>query len=132
MSEGYSAEYDELNDDAEFENHLSDEDGTDEDGTYEEIDEDISTDEVDRVLETVTSLLESVESATIHEYLEEAYNHIFSLVYEEEEAEDGTEEVALTGLEEEYAGSLDEEAIEEDEEYENDFGEEGLRDDEAA
>ena len=65
MSEGYSAEYDECNEDAEFENHLSDEDGTDEDGTYEEIDEDISTDAVDRVLETVTSLLEIVDSDPI-------------------------------------------------------------------
>ena len=88
MSEEFSAEYEDFNDDdTQFESHLSDADAE-----YEE--EEISTDEVDRVLEKLTNLLESVESSTVHEYLEEAYNHIFSLVYEEE----GGEETALEGL----------------------------------
>ena len=113
-----SAEYQEFNDDdAKFENHLSDADAE-----YEE--EEISTDEVDRVLETLTNLLESVESSTVHEYLEEAYNHIFSLVYEEE----GDEETALEGLDGEE--STDE--PEETDDLEGDFGQDELLDDEAA
>ena len=130
MSEEYSAEYEEFNnDDTQFESHLSDADAE-----YEEVDEEISTDEVDRVLETLTNLLESVESSTVHEYLEEAYNHIFSLVYEEE----GGEEGELEGLDEgEFAGELEEEDELETEDlegetYEEDFGDEEMLDDEAA
>ena len=67
MSEEFSAEHDEYNEDTEFESHLGDSGAE-----YE--DEEISTDEVDRVLESLTNLLEGVESATVHEHLEEAYN----------------------------------------------------------
>ena len=58
---------------------------------YEEIEEEISTAEVDRVLAMLETLMQSVESETIAEYLEETYNQVFSLVYEEEE---GTEDQA--------------------------------------
>ena len=73
---------------------MSDElyDEVDGDVEYEEIEEEISSDEVDRVLETLSNLMENVESETIHEYLEESYNHIFSLVYEDEEASAEVEE----------------------------------------
>jgi len=57
----------------------------------EEIDEEISTAEVDRVLETLSKLMEEVESDSVHSYLEEAYHGVFQLVYEEEESEDGGE-----------------------------------------
>lgn len=128
MSEEFSAEYEDFNDDdTQFESHLSDADAE-----YEE--EEISTDEVDRVLEKLTNLLESVESSTVHEYLEEAYNHIFSLVYEEE----GGEETALEGLDgEELTGELEEEdeldsEDFEEEDLEEDFGQDELLDGEAA
>ena len=120
MSEEYSAEHDEYNEDTEFESHLGDSDAE-----YE--DEEISTDEVDRVLESLTNLLEGVESATVHEHLEEAYNQIFSLVYEE----DGGEEGELEETEEAFAGEFEENELEEDgvdEEYEED----DLLDEEAA
>ena len=128
MSEEFSAEYEDFNDDdTQFESHLSDADAEDEE-------EEISTDEVDRVLEKLTNLLESVESSTVHEYLEEAYNHIFSLVYEEE----GGEETALEGLDgEELTGELEEEdeldsEDFEEEDLEEDFGQDELLDGEAA
>ncbi len=123
MSEEYSAEHDEYNEDTEFESHLGDSDAE-----YE--DEEISTDEVDRVLESLTNLLEGVESATVHEHLEEAYNQIFSLVYEEESAG----ETELEEADEVFAGEF-EEAIEEDsvnEEYDEDFESDDLLDEEAA
>ena len=129
MSEENSAEYDEFNENTEFESHLSDSDTE-----YEEVDEEISTDEVDRVLESLINILESVESATIHEYLEETYNQIFSLVYEEDEVE----ESELEGPEKkEVARDLEEEdALEEDSvkdaEYGGDFEDEDLLDEEAA
>jgi hypothetical protein len=68
---------------------MSDElyDEVDGDAEYEEIEEEISSEEVDRVLETLSNLMENVESEAIHEYLEESYNHIFSLIYEEDSAE---------------------------------------------
>ncbi|NIL98683.1 MAG: hypothetical protein GTO53_12225 [Planctomycetales bacterium] len=62
-----------------------------EDAEHDEIEEEISTEEVDRVLETLSDLMQNVESETVHEHLEEAYNGIFALVYEEEEE---TSEVA--------------------------------------
>jgi len=129
MSEEYSAEYDEFNEDTEFESHLGDSDTE-----YEEVDEEISTDEVDRVLESLTNLLESVESATVHEYLEETYNQIFSLVYEE----DGVEESESEGPEEEEVASdfKEEDELEEDSlenaEHDGDFEDEDLLDEEAA
>ena len=129
MSEENSAEYDEFNENTEFESHLSDSDTE-----YEEVDEEISTDEVDRVLESLINILESVESATIHEYLEETYNQIFGLVYEEDEVE----ESELEGPEEkEVASDFEEEnELEEDSvkdaEYDGDFEDEDLLDEEAA
>jgi len=120
MSEEYSAEHDEYNEDTEFESHLGDSDAE-----YE--DEEISTDEVDRVLESLTNLLEGVESTTVHEHLEEAYNQIFSLVYEE----DGGEEDELEETKEAFKGEFEDNKIKEDaidEEYEED----DLLDEEAA
>jgi len=129
MSEENSAEYNEFNENTEFESHLSDSDTE-----YEEVDEEISTDEVDRVLESLINILESVESATIHEYLEETYNQIFSLVYEEDEVEESElegpekKEVARD-LEEEDA--LEEDSVE-DAEYDGNLEDEDLLDEEAA
>ena len=52
--------------------------------------EEISSDEVDRVVEILDSLIESVESENIKHYLEEASSSIYYLVYEDsdEDAED--------------------------------------------
>ncbi|NIP85552.1 MAG: hypothetical protein GTO03_08300 [Planctomycetales bacterium] len=63
-----------------------------EDAEYEEMDEEISSEEVDRVLETLSDLMQNVESESVHEYLEEAYNGIFALIYEEEENAVDTED----------------------------------------
>lgn len=95
MSEEYSNEYDEFDEDTAFENHLEGEDAE-----YEEVEEEIGTEEVDRVLESLTNLLETVESATVHEYLEETYNQIFSLIYEEGDPEEASEEGGEVVLEE--------------------------------
>lgn len=129
MSEENSAEYDEFNEDTEFESQLSDSDTE-----YEEVDEEISTDEVDRVLESLINILESVESATIHEYLEETYNQIFSLVYEEDEVEESelegpAEKEVASDFEEEDA--LEEDSVE-DAEYDGNLEDEDLLDEEAA
>jgi len=45
--------------------------------------EEISSDEVDRVVETLDSLIESVASENIKHYLEEASSNIYYLVYED-------------------------------------------------
>ena len=123
MSEDYSAEHDAYDEDTEFESHLN------ESGVEYEEDEEISTDEVDRVLESLTNLLESVESTTVHEHLEEAYNQIFSLVYEEEGVE--VEE----GEEESFSGDYEEAEFEGedlDEEYDDDLGGDEMLGEEAA
>ncbi len=95
MPEDYEKESPEIDEDAKCEAHRE---GMEEE--YEE--EEITSEEVDRVLESLTNLLESVESATVHEYLEETYNQIFSLIYEEEEVteEEVTEEDEMVALEE--------------------------------
>ena len=95
MPEDYEKESPEIDEDAKCEAHRE---GMEEE--YEE--EEITSEEVDRVLESLTNLLESVESATVHEYLEETYNQIFSLIYEEEEVTEGevTEEDEMVALEE--------------------------------
>ena len=49
--------------------------------------EDISSDEVDRVVAELEKLIESVQSENIQSYLEEALNSIFYLVYEDEDEE---------------------------------------------
>jgi hypothetical protein len=55
--------------------------------------EEIHSDEVDRVVERLAELAETVESETISDYIEEASTKIYELIYEaeeeEEEAEDG-------------------------------------------
>ena len=94
-----------------------------------EEDEEISTDEVDRVLESLTNLLESVESTTVHEHLEEAYNQIFSLVYEEESVE--VEEDSQESFSGDYeAAEFEEEDL--DEEYDDDLDDDELLGEEAA
>ena len=77
----------ELNDDAELKAvnpnpELSDDD------EYEEI----TSDEVDRIVEALEGLINSTESVNIQTYLEEALNNIFYLVYDQEE--DCDDEVA--------------------------------------
>ncbi|MCA9027728.1 MAG: hypothetical protein KDA86_21135 [Planctomycetaceae bacterium] len=49
--------------------------------------EEISSDEVDRVVEALEGILATVESENIQAYLEEAINQIFTLVYDEEDLE---------------------------------------------
>lgn len=52
--------------------------------------EEISSDEVDRIVASLESLIESVASVNIATYLEEAMTNIYYLVYEDENlAEDG-------------------------------------------
>lgn len=60
------------------------------DGDYEEI----SSDEVDRVAESLEQLIETVESENIQAFLEEASNHILSLVYDEEDLDEIQDEAA--------------------------------------
>ena len=57
------------------------------DPTEEESFEEISSDEVDRVVSNLETLAETVESENIQAYLEEAINQIFTLVYDEEDLE---------------------------------------------
>ncbi len=105
MSESYDGQHQQFDDDAQQPEDVGME--------YEEV----TSEEVDRVLESLTNLLETVESETIHEYLEEAYNHVFGLMYEEEaESEEGevaelqTDEAAFEDeLEDEYEDDLPEE-----------------------
>jgi hypothetical protein len=62
----------------------------------------IHSDEVDRVVEQLAKLMESVESETIGDYLEETSNKIFELVYDEEDEEiDGEEAAELESDEDE-------------------------------
>lgn len=58
--------------------------------------EEISSDEVDRVVDVLDNLIESVDSDNIKHYLEEASSNVYYLVYEdsEEEAETTAEAVA--------------------------------------
>lgn len=102
MSEQLDSEFEEVeenqSEDAQFEENLESEElETDEYEEYEEdeqedeIDEEISTAEVDRVLETLTKMMEEVESDSVHAFLEEAYHGVFQLVYEEEESDDDME-----------------------------------------
>ena len=65
--------------------------------------EEIHSDEVDRVVEKLAELMESVESETIGDYLEEASNKIFELVYDEDDVEVAEDETdVLEGEEDEY------------------------------
>lgn len=47
--------------------------------------EEISSEEVDRVVDALDRLIESVQSENIKHYLEEAASNIYYLVYEEED-----------------------------------------------
>ena len=49
--------------------------------------EEITSEEVDRVVAQLESLIESTDSENIRSFLEEAMNEIYYLVYEEEEEE---------------------------------------------
>jgi hypothetical protein len=48
--------------------------------------EEITSDEVDRVIEQLERVMETVQSENIKSYLEDAINNIFFLVYEDEDA----------------------------------------------
>jgi len=48
--------------------------------------EEITSDEVDRVVEQLEKLMETVSSENIKAYLEEAVNNIFFLLYDDEDA----------------------------------------------
>lgn len=58
--------------------------------------EEISSEEVDRVVEALDSLIAGVQSENIKHYLEEAASNIYYLVYEEEVdgADDGVTQAA--------------------------------------
>jgi hypothetical protein len=79
--------------------------------------EEIHSDEVDRVVETIAKLMESVQSETISDYLEEASNKIFELVYDEEDVELEGEET--DELEDEVDEDDDSEECEVDEDDED-------------
>lgn len=49
--------------------------------------EEISSEEVDRVVSSLEQLLETVESENIKVQLEEAISHVYYLVYDDEEEE---------------------------------------------
>lgn len=53
-------------------------------GENEEFEE-ITSDEVDRVVEQLEKLMETVSSENIKSYLEEAVNNIFFLLYDDED-----------------------------------------------
>ncbi len=57
--------------------------------THSEEYEEISSEEVDRVVEAMDRLIEGVQSENIKHYLEEAASKIYYLVYEEEEESSG-------------------------------------------
>ena len=54
--------------------------------------EEICSDEVDRVVEALDSLIENTQSENIKHFLEEASSNIYYLVYEDEE--DGLDQAA--------------------------------------
>ncbi len=54
--------------------------------THSEEYEEISSEEVDRVVEALDRLIEGVQSENIKHYLEEAASNIYYLVYEEDES----------------------------------------------
>lgn len=57
------------------------------DQTEEQEFEEISSDEVDRVVEVLDGLIENVQSENIKHYLEEASSNVYYLVYEDEDEE---------------------------------------------
>lgn len=58
--------------------------------------EEISSDEVDRVVAALEDLIETVESENVRLHLEEALNDVYYLVYDENDAEaEDDDDVAL-------------------------------------
>lgn len=55
--------------------------------------EEITSDEVDRVVAALEDLIDSVESENIRTYLEDAMNSVYFLVYDDEDDADGEEDV---------------------------------------
>ncbi len=68
--------------------------------------EEISGEEVDRIVESLEGLIESAESENIKTYLEDALNSIYYLVHDEDEEEDG----AVNEFDDESEGPLSEAA----------------------
>lgn len=56
--------------------------------------EEISSDEVDRVVEALEQLISTVESENIQAYLEEASAQILALVYDDDELDEIQDEAA--------------------------------------
>lgn len=56
--------------------------------------EEISSDEVDRVVEVLDGLIENTQSENIKHLLEEASSQIYYLVYEDEEDDEQLEQAA--------------------------------------
>jgi hypothetical protein len=56
--------------------------------------EEITSDEVDRVVGALESLMETVESENIRSYIEEAVNSIYYLIYEDEDLDEPAAEAA--------------------------------------
>ncbi len=79
-----SEERDDLEDEFDFDDEELD---SEEESDSEEEFEVITSDEVDRVIETLEKLVENVESENIRAHLENAVNEIFYLVYNDEDLE---------------------------------------------
>jgi DNA-binding transcriptional regulator GbsR (MarR family) len=62
--------------------------------------EEISSDEVDRIVEVLDNLIEGVDSDNIKHYLEEASSNIYYLVYEDAEDESEATAADETAVEE--------------------------------
>jgi len=101
MSDEYTSQ-DNLEIDGELEAVLDD-DGLDDDGDLEaEMNadddddlEEITSDEVDRVVAVLEQLMESADSENIRTYLEDALNNIYYLVYDvEDDEEENLDEIA--------------------------------------
>ena len=72
-------------DDVETDDLETDDVETDVSGSAEEEEfEEITSDEVDRVVEVLEKLAETVQSENIRVYLEEATNNVYYLVYEDD------------------------------------------------
>ncbi len=86
--------YEEVDSDEELEEIESDEvmESAEEEGEAEY--EEISSDEVDRVVASLEELMESTTSDNIRTHLEEAMNAVFYLVYDENDLEDEEEDLS--------------------------------------
>ena len=65
---------------------LAEELSEDEDSPEEDYEE-ITSEEVDRVVATLEDLIDSVQSENIKAYLQEASNNVFYLIYEDDDAQ---------------------------------------------